>query len=221
MRSRQSRMALPMSMLLLALASAPALAQSSSPAPSGDGGAAPSVPAGPSVTVEGYEYRYEGLPTSVPVGSGLALVNEGAEVHELAVFRRNEGTTESWEELLALPEDEALTKVTPVDASFAAPGQSADHPVLVAQEGDYIAVCFIPQGMTSIPTDGGASPGASGAVDPSEAPASIPAFGPPHFVLGMWQSFAVTAAGSTPGPLPTEAPAASAPAASPGASTAA
>jgi hypothetical protein len=217
MRIHRTRAALPMSLLLLMLASAPAIAQGDpSAAPSGDGGAAPSVPAGPSLTVEAYEYRYEGLPTSVPVGTGLGLANAGAEVHEMAVFRRNEGTTETWEELLAMPEEEALSRVTPIDASFALPGQSGDHAVVVPQEGDYIAVCFVPQGMTSIPTDGGASPGASGAVDPSQATASVPAFGPPHFVLGMWQSFTVTAAGSTPGPLPTNAPAGS-----PGASPAA
>jgi hypothetical protein len=171
-----------MSLLLLALATAAAIAQSPSTGPSGERRHRPVHSGRPSVTVQAYEYAYRGLPSSVPVASSLAMVNE---VDELAVFRRNQGTTQSWEELLALPDDQALAFVTPIDASFALPGQSADHAVVLPQEGDYIAVCFVPQGLTSIPTDGGASPAASGALDPSEAPASAPASGPPHFTLGI------------------------------------
>jgi hypothetical protein len=160
---------------------------SESPAP------AVSLPAGPTITVTGVEYRFEGLPSSAPVGTTLELVNGGAEVHELVVYRKNDGVTESFEELLQLPDDEALTKVTMIGGLFAGPGQPAEGSFQLPQEGEYIALCFVPQGLTAIPTGGPDS-------------TAVPE-GTPHFLLGMVQTFAVTAAGSSPGPLPTAAPA--------------
>jgi hypothetical protein len=75
------------------------------------------------------------------------------------------------------------------------------------QEGDYIALCFIPQGTTALPDFNAPPP----SVDPAATQAPQ---GPPHFVLGMRQEFTVTAAGSSPGPIPPAATAA-APAESP------
>ena len=46
------------------------------------------------------------------------FTNEGAEDHELAIARKNDGVTESFDELLALPEEEAMTKVTFVTAGL-------------------------------------------------------------------------------------------------------
>ena len=72
----------------------------------------------------------------------------------------------------------------------------------MVQEGDYIAICFIPQGTTEMPDFAAATEATEASPVASAAPA-----GPPHFVLGMKQEFTVTAAGSSPGPLPS-APAA-------------
>jgi plastocyanin len=189
-----------------------------SPAAGVEVGASPGTqPTGETITVIGRDYAFEGLPTTVPAGTALAFRNEGSELHELIVVRRNEGTTETWEELLALPDEEVFTKITFVGQVFAEPGQTADATIVVDQEGEYFAVCFVPQGMTEVPAepempagspavsgspDAGSSPGA--ASSPSAA-ASQPAFGPPHFVLGMQQVFTVTAPDTTPGPLPSPA----------------
>lgn len=168
------------------------------------------VAAGPQITVTGYEYAFGDLPSSVPVGTSLAFTNTGDEVHELLLARKNDGVTESLEELLALPEEEALQKVTIVGPLLAAPGETAAFGIgltgpepmtalVVEQEGEYLALCAIPQGLTELP-DFGAAPASAGATG-SQAPQ-----GPPHFVLGMYQAFTVTAAGSSPGPMPAAAP---------------
>jgi hypothetical protein len=150
---------------------------------------------------------------SVPAGTSLAFLNTGAEVHELIVARKNDGVTESWDELIALPEEEAFQKVTTLGPLFAAPGEPATFgigptgpgpmsAITVEQEGEYLALCAIPQGMTELP-DFGAE--AEAQASPDAAPASGAPQGPPHFVLGMRQEFTVTSPGSSPGPIPSAA----------------
>jgi len=178
----------------------PAAAQSQSPAPLASAGPAASpgasVPAGPAITVVARDYHFEGLPTTIPVGTNISLQNQGQEVHEIVLVRRNDDATQTWDELLALPGDEALQYVTVAGQLFAVPGGTAEGTIVVGQEGDYLALCFVPQGTTSMP-------------DPSAMPdASFPA-GPPHFLLGMRQEVTVTAAGTEPGPLPSVGPAGS------------
>jgi uncharacterized cupredoxin-like copper-binding protein len=187
--TRRSLLSLSASALLAAAVTAPVLAQSSSPVEP-----AASVPAGPAITVVATDYHFGGLPTTVPVGTTLSLVNEGQELHELVMFRKNDGVTQSFEELLQLPDEEALQYVTMVGEMplFAAPGQTAEGVLALTQEGEYIALCFIPQGMTEFPSE---------SADPSSFPS-----GPPHFALGMVQTFTVTAAGTEPGPLPSTMP---------------
>jgi plastocyanin len=177
--------------------------------------------AGPSITVTGFEYGFGGLPVSVPAGTSLAFTNTGEEVHELILARKNDGVTESWEELLALPDEEAFQKVTTLGPLFAAPGEPAAMGIgptgpepmsalTVEQEGEYIALCFIPQGMTELPDFSGEAP-APESPDPT---ASSAPQGPPHVALGMRQAFTVTSPGSSPGPIPSPA-VAEAPAESP------
>jgi plastocyanin len=192
--------------------------------------AAPATAAGPVITVTGFEYAFGDLPVSVPAGTSLAFMNTGTEVHELIVARKNDGVTETWDELIALPEEEGLSKVTTFGPLFAAPGEAAAFGIgptgpaprtalTLEQEGEYIALCFIPQGMTELP-DFGAEAAASSAVpaspDVAGSPEAVAPQGPPHVALGMRQEFTVTAAGSTPGPVPS-APAADLPAESPAA----
>ena len=170
------------------------------------------------------DYHFEGLPTSVPAGSSLTLTNAGAELHEIILVRKNDGVTESFDELLALPEEEAFQKVTTAGVLFAAPGQSASmgidatgapapmESITLVDEGEYLAICFIPQGTTEMPDFSAEAPPSSGAPAASTAPQ-----GPPHFLLGMKQEFTVTAAGSEIGPIPSGAPAPAMPAESPAA----
>lgn len=191
--TRRALLTLSASALLAAAVAAPVAAQSPS-------AAAPSIPAGPTITVVGTDYHFGGLPTTVPVGTVLGFDNQGNELHELILARKNDGVTQSWEELLALPGDAALQYVSMVGDGmplFAGPGQQAEGTLTLAQEGEYIALCFVPQGMTELPTDPAAS------LDPALASA------PPHFMLGMIQTFTVTAAGTEVGPMPSAMPMAS------------
>lgn len=189
MIQRRSMLTLAASAILAATVAVPAVAQSPS-AP-----AAASIPAGPSIAVVGTDYHFGGLPTTVPVGTVISFENQGAELHEIVVFRKNDDVTQSFEELLQLPDDQALQYVTMVGEMplFAAPGATAEGTLTIAQEGEYIALCFVPQGFTELP-----------APDASIDPALMAA--PPHFALGMVQTFTVTPAGTEVGPLPSEMP---------------
>jgi hypothetical protein len=71
--------------------------------------------------------------------------------------------TESFDELLELPEEEVGDKVIPVGGTFVEIGKTGYFAADLAA-GDYMAICFIPQGTKSM-------------TDEIDAP--------PHFVLGM------------------------------------
>jgi hypothetical protein len=122
--------------------------------------------------VEATDYAFATIPDELPEGVvSFEFSNAGSEVHELLVVKKNEGTTESAEELLAMEPDEAFTKVTMIgEPAFAPPGES-DYKVVDLEPGEYIALCAIPTGMTS---DDGPPPD-----------------GPPHFVHGMATEFTV------------------------------
>jgi uncharacterized cupredoxin-like copper-binding protein len=119
------------------------------------------------------DYAFEGLPADLGAGpTSFELTNEGEELHELVLARKNDGVTLSAEELLALPEEEAMNNVTPVGSpAFAAPGDSG-YLVVDLEPGDYVGLCFIPVGMTS-----------------EDAP---PPEGPPHAMQGMVAEFTVS-----------------------------
>src|SRR3546814_13156632 len=89
---------------------------------------------------------------------------EHDEPHEMVLFRRNDGVDDPIEDLLALPEDEVMSKVSMAGVVFAdAPGSEAAA-MLDLAPGSYVAICFIPTGG-------------------AEA-------GPTHFVGGMVAEFA-------------------------------
>lgn len=117
------------------------------------------------VEVGAIEYAFEGLPETVPAGvTGLVLNNDGAEPHEMIVFRVNDGVTGTPEELFAAPEDQIEQNLTFAGAAVAQPGASGvTFPQL--DPGRHVVVCFIPVG---------------GGED-----------GPPHFVHGMVGGFEV------------------------------
>ena len=126
-----------------------------------------------SAAVEAADYSFSGLPDEIEAGvTSFELTNGGSELHEMVLFRRNDGVTQSFEELLALPEDQAMENVTMVGiAGPVPPGQQPGHAVADLEPGDYIALCFIPVGSVD--------------------PAGPPAEGPPHFLHGMQQQFTV------------------------------
>ena len=121
------------------------------------------------VEATGVDYEYEGIPGTVAAGTtALTFSNEGQEMHEIALARINDDVTMSVEEILGLPEEQALSMVTPVGGAFAEPGGS-DTTFVELEAGHYAALCFVPQGTTH-DTEGA---------------------GPPHFTLGMFAEFTV------------------------------
>lgn len=121
------------------------------------------------VEAVGVDYAYEGLPDSLPAGTtAVTFTNEGQELHQIALARINDDVTMSVEELVALPEEQAMTMVTFSGGAFAEPGAS-DTTFVELEPGRYAAVCFIPEGTTH-DTEGS---------------------GPPHTALGMLAEFTV------------------------------
>lgn len=124
------------------------------------------------VEVTGIDYTYEADWESIEASTvAFDFSNEGTELHEMALIRIADDTTESIEELLELPEEEADAKATFIGVSFAAPGES-DVMYADLEEGRYVVICFIPTGSTSM----------------EEAET---ADGPPHFTQGMMREFTV------------------------------
>jgi hypothetical protein len=127
------------------------------------------------VEVSAVEYAFENLPTSLPAGrTSFAFTNDGEEIHEMVVVRINDDVTETLEELLAAPEEEALTKVQFAGVMFSAQGGTDTETIQLAP-GRYAAVCFIPIGTTDMT-----------ALEGEEEPS-----GPPHFTGGMQAEFTV------------------------------
>jgi plastocyanin len=111
-------------------------------------------PTGETIVVTAVDYRFEGLPETVPAGTKLSLVNEGGEPHELVAMRIPDDETRSIEELIKLPEEELgaiFGAGEPATVILAATGQT-DLPGAVvgdgtlSEPGRYAVVCFLPVG---------------------------------------------------------------------------
>jgi uncharacterized cupredoxin-like copper-binding protein len=162
---------------------APSMAPSMDPsvAPSGDASMAPSASADATqIDVVGTEYAFSDFDTDLSGPTSFAFRNEGEELHEMVIVRKNDGVTMTFEELLALPDDEVFAQIQFLGQTMAEPGQTAPDVITAEQPGEYLMVCFIPQGMTSLPS---LDPNASGPPDLGS--------GPPHFALGMLQEFTI------------------------------
>jgi uncharacterized cupredoxin-like copper-binding protein len=171
---------LPLLVLALVLAACGAGGSGSTAAePSTAASAAASVSASGgaegTVTVTAVDYAFSGIDSEVAAGTEFSLVNEGSEVHELVIVRRGEDVTESWEEILAMTQEESADLITIVGQLMAEPGEEAEGTLTVDEAGDYFAVCFVPLGVTSMDE----------MPDPS-------AMGAPHFTQGMQMEFTVT-----------------------------
>jgi hypothetical protein len=129
------------------------------------------------IEVTALDYSFEGLPDEIAAGTVLVkFVNEGQEVHELAMFTVKDGEERTVEELLALPEDQVQQVATEVNGSaFALPGGTF-YTTFDMVEGRTVGVCFVPVGLTQQVLGSGQEPQ-----------------GPPHFTEGMAAEFEVTA----------------------------
>ena len=123
------------------------------------------------------EYEFEGDLDGLQAGmNGLGFENGGTELHEMVLFRMNDDTTESIDELLALPEEEAEGKVTEAGGAFGFPGDT-DTLFVDLDPGRYAIVCFLPVGAT---------PDNLEALESGEFDDA-----PPHFTQGMFREFTV------------------------------
>ena len=124
------------------------------------------------VDAVGVEYAFQGIPATLEEGvTSFDFRNSGKELHELVVFKKKDGVTESFDEILQLGEEEGQAKVEQVAGTFASQGDT-DYTVVELEKGEYVAVCFIPVGLIS----------------EEEAP---PEDAPPHFTRGMKVEFEV------------------------------
>jgi hypothetical protein len=116
--------------------------------------------------VTGVDYAFEGLTATMPTGlTAVTFTNGGEEAHEMVVFAKAEGTEETFDELLQLPEEEVGDKVVPVGGIPPIEPGSEETALLDLEAGEYMAICFLPVG-------GGEE-------------------GPPHFLEGMKAEFTV------------------------------
>ena len=123
------------------------------------------------------EYKFEGVPDEFDAGTAaILLTNEGEEAHEMAIMRKADGVTQSWDEILALPQEEAEALVVQVGGTFAPRKGTKGVAVVELVPGDYVVTCFVPTG-TSMSADGEVTEGT----------------GVPHFMGGMLQEFTVSA----------------------------
>lgn len=117
--------------------------------------------------VTGVDYAYQGVPNTIDAGTvAFKFTNASeAEFHMMAIVKKKDGVNLSWEELLALPEDQGQDKTEFKGAIEAEPGKSSKG-LAELDPGSYALICFISVG---------------GKDD-----------GPPHFTQGMVQEFSVT-----------------------------
>ena len=101
--------------------------------------------------VTGVDYAFQGIPQTVQAGVvsfEFAVPANAREVHELVILRKNQGVTESFQQLLQLPEEQARQKTTSVGGvEPIKPGEDG-YSVATLEPGQYLAACFLPVGAT-------------------------------------------------------------------------
>jgi hypothetical protein len=120
------------------------------------------------VDVTGIDYAYQGVPETIPAGTtAFAFTNAAeSEDHMMAIIKKNDGETRSWDELLELPEDEAENATEFKGEAFAPAGETSSS-LAELDAGEYALLCFIGVGSPDVED------------------------GPPHFTQGMIAEFTV------------------------------
>lgn len=143
------------------------------------------------VTITAADYKFEGLPKSVAVGSTFSLANSSqVELHEAVAIRIPDDEERSIDELAKLPEAEleATFAGEPAFVLVAMPGAAAADQIVavgdgaITAAGRYAIVCFIPTGAD--PQE------FMDALATSEGPPDVEG-GPPHFANGMYAEIEV------------------------------
>jgi hypothetical protein len=124
---------------------------------------------GPKQAVGAVDYAFSGVTGQLPSGTvELKLTNSGTEQHEMLIVRRKPGVTETFDQILALSQEEAQTKTDFVGQVMASPGKP-DATVAHLTSGQYVMICTISKGTVG----------------------DKQGDGPPHFTLGMKHEFTV------------------------------
>jgi hypothetical protein len=117
------------------------------------------------IDVTALDYSYVGIPDQIKAGrTSFKMVNKGKEPHEIVILRRNDGVSDSFEDLSKLPQDQMMSKVSFSGVAFGGPG-STTFAAVDLKPGTYFLVCNMPKG---------------GQPD-----------GQPHFMLGMERTITV------------------------------
>lgn len=146
--------------------------------------------------IVGVNYAFEDVPENISPGQvGIRLDNQGEDFHEAVIFRIDDETDLSVEELLDLPEEEGQELAEFKGVAFAEPGNQASA-VVDLEEGRYAFVCFIPVGATSLEDlEGPGGPEAEESPEAGESPdgedGDEQEGPPPHFTQGMFAEFTV------------------------------
>lgn len=142
------------------------------------------------IEVTAADYKFEGIPASVPDGSRFSLTNSSpSELHEMLVFRLKADEQRPMSELVKLPDDElpSLVEGPPVALMMAMPNRGEMIPALgdgtVSGPGRYAVICTIPTGAD--PQAYLAAAEAAGPGGPDVAG------GPSHMLNGMFAEFTI------------------------------
>jgi hypothetical protein len=96
------------------------------------------------------DYAFTGLPEELPAGTVfLEMTNATThgEAHEIGIARKKDGVTETWDEILALGEEESDAKIEFVGGGFAEAEGDVGYVFLQdLAPGEYLAACFVPVG---------------------------------------------------------------------------
>lgn len=128
---------------------------------------------GETLEVVAVDYGYTNAPIDLAAGTYLVdFSNDSAndELHEAVFLRKNDGVTESAEEIAEMDFEEVFEFVTPRGIVFSQGPGDGDVARIEMDAGDWIMICFLPLDSSG-PED---------------------AQGPPHFTQGMVREFTVT-----------------------------
>ena len=98
------------------------------------------------IEVGGKDFAFEGLENTYrPNSYSFEFENAGAEAHEMVLLRKNDGVTEPFVDLLGMPREELLQRVSQEGGAFADKG-SSNFTLATLRPGDYAVACLIPAG---------------------------------------------------------------------------
>ncbi len=130
------------------------------------------------VDVSAADYEFGGLPATLVAGpTAFHMTNAGTEVHEMLFYRRAEGTEGDLVDIVN--DDPTVSDGRLEDVGVMLPAAPGEDSVLLTDltPGDYVTVCFLPKGTTSM-----AQVGAGDGGDPNGD----------HRSLGMIKPFTVS-----------------------------